>query len=300
MTFSNEPLQRRGSAVVLATGLMTLWAASLALVTPSTEQRRPEGALQGAVEALQARLRESREVRTEFVATIWYHKTGPIQVRQRRPDWLLVDAASWGENPREVCWLEHSRAGIFQDWPDRRTRGVRIDHLPELFGGDQERAFDAMLRYSETSVAGAGIGLQMLRMIGSAPVEKLLLKEVDGAVRASIDVRDLKEPGASNFETLDGKRTTFVFEVQRPQNGTPVLRWARTEHEGLPIEAGTSVHFSRLDFEFDPSDAPLPAIPDSLLKPVRLTKPEELGLDLLYPLPLRRSDASPAPRELSP
>lgn len=286
--------------VIVAAGLMTLWAASLALITPSTGQRRPEGALQGAVEALQARLRESREVRTEFVATIWYHKIGLIQVRQRRPDWLLVDAASWGENPREVRWLEHSRARIFQNWPDRGTRGVRIDHLPELFGGDQERAFEAMLRYSETSVAGAGIGLQMLRMIGSAPVEKLSLQEVDGAVRASIDVRDLKEPDARDFETLDGKRTTFVFEVQRPKNGTPVLKWARTEHEGVPIEAGTSVHFSRLDFAFDPADSPLPAIPDSLLKPVRLTKPEELGLDLLNPLPLRRSDASPAPRELSP
>src|SRR6218665_1394443 len=112
MTFSREPLQRRGSIVVVAAGLMTLLAASLALVTPSTGQRRPEDPLQGAVEALQARLREFREVRTEFVATIWYHKTGLIQVRQRRPDWLLVDAASWGENRREVRWLEHSRAGI--------------------------------------------------------------------------------------------------------------------------------------------------------------------------------------------
>lgn len=296
MTFPNPPRQRPGSMAPLAAGLMTLWGASLAIMTPSMARRESGDPLRVVVETLQARIGESREVRAEFVAKFWYQRTGIVQLRQRKPDWFLVDAAAWGDNPREVCWLEYPRAEIFQEWPQRGTRGVRIDNLSELFGEDRERAFESMLHYSERFVATAGVGLTMLRMIGSAPVEKLTLQEVEGAVRASIDVRDLKEPDAKDFVTLDGKQTMLVFEVQRPRSGTPMLRWVGTEHEGVPREAGTSAKFSRLDFVWDPADAPLPVIPDELLKPVRLTKPEDFRPSVIDSLPLGRNGVQPAPR----
>ena len=250
---------------------------------------------QAQVAALQTQIRESKELHAEFTTTAWYQKMGPIRAQWRKPDFFLIDAAAWGDNCREVYWFRNSELVIYEDWPKRGERGVRVTNLVELLEGNTERAYDEASKRMPDFMAAAGIGVRLMQFVGSAPADQLTIRETQGALRVSVGLQALGA-AAQGFQPLDNVKTTFVFEIPAAEQQSPAIRRAWIEHEGTPVEAGISVEFSKLEFQLAPKDHSPPDLPLEILTPIRLTELSELTVSLI-PLPLRRRADRPGPPE---